>query len=137
MVALKQFPKTRGKIIDSSAKTEIDVGNILFPFVQKEGSDGSKSSDFERVPAMDKNDHPGMGSIAQFIDQIDDARDIWLVYEVGPACLRKVLNDVKGEFFKGERIYKVQHLQFYNRLLTSKQALRSFIIKVAEALDVL
>lgn len=32
MVALKQFPKTRGKILDQSAKTEIDTGNILFPF---------------------------------------------------------------------------------------------------------
>lgn len=62
---------------------------------------------------------------------------MWLVYEVGPSCLRKALNDVKGEFHKGERIYRVQHLSFYNRLLTSKKALRSFVIKVAEALDIL
>lgn len=43
MVALKQFPKTRGKIIDSSAKTEIDMGNILFPYQLKDGCDGTKS----------------------------------------------------------------------------------------------
>ena len=79
----------------------------------------------------------GTGYIAQFIDQIEDVRDVWLVYEVGPQCLRKVLSDVKGEFYKGERIYKVQHLQFYNRLLNNKQALRSFIIKIAQSLDVL
>ena len=48
-----------------------------------------------------------MGNITNFIDQIEEIRDMWLVYEVGPACLRKVLNDVKGEFHKGERIYRV------------------------------
>ena len=48
-----------------------------------------------------------MGHIAKFMDNIEDHRDVWLVYEVGPACLRKVLCDVKGEFYKGERIYRV------------------------------
>lgn len=52
MVALKQFPKTRGKIIDTSAKTEIEIGNILFPFNLREGCDGSKSTDFKRGMAL-------------------------------------------------------------------------------------
>ena len=55
MVALKQFPKTRGKIIDQSAKTEIEMGNILFPFKLKNGCDGSKSSDFRRTSALNSN----------------------------------------------------------------------------------
>lgn len=52
MVALKQFPKTRGKIVDTSAKTEVDIGNILFPYALKDGCDGSKSTDFRRVTAL-------------------------------------------------------------------------------------
>lgn len=52
MVALKQFPKTRGKIVDTSAKTEVDIGNVLFPYTLKDGCDGSKSTDFRRVTAL-------------------------------------------------------------------------------------
>lgn len=110
MVAIKQFPKTRGKIIDSSAKTEIDIGNILFPFRLRDGCDGSKSTDFKRGTALSADKHPGMRHISKFLDQIEDPRDVWLVYEVGPTCLRKTLCDVKGEFYKGERIYRIQHL---------------------------
>ena len=50
-----------------------------------------------------------MRSIAKLIDDIDEPKDYWLVYEVGSHSLSKHLFDVKGEFFKGERIYHVQH----------------------------
>ena len=89
------------------------------------------------MPALDLEKNPGMYNMSHFLDQVEDSKDIWLIYEVGPQCFRKVLSDVKGEFFKGERIYRVQHLQFYKRLLTSRHVLQQFIIKVAESLDVL
>lgn len=58
---------------------------------------------------MDADEFPGIESIAKLIDDIEEPRDYWLVYEVGSSCLSKHLYDVKGEFFKGERIYHVQH----------------------------
>jgi hypothetical protein len=50
-----------------------------------------------------------MKSIAKLIDQVEDKNDFWLVYEVGSVCLNKHLNEVKGEFYKNERIYNVSH----------------------------
>jgi len=48
-----------------------------------------------------------MKSIAKLIDDIEEGKDYWLVYEVGSYSMSKHLFDVKGEFFKGERIYHV------------------------------
>jgi len=45
--------------------------------------------------------------IAKLLNTVEDSRDHWLVYEVGPAPLSKILFDVKGEFYRGERIYNV------------------------------
>lgn len=56
---------------------------------------------------LDPNRYPGLRSIAKLIDDIDESKDYWLVYEVGSHSLNKHLFDVKGEFFKGERIYHV------------------------------
>ena len=112
-VALKQFPKVKGMPIDNSAKIEIETGNTLFPLEMKEGTDGENVDDFVRGYAVDEKEQPGIKSIARLIDEIEDSKDVWLVYEVGAACLGKHLCDVKGEFYKGERIYRIQHQMFY------------------------
>lgn len=107
-MALKQFPKEKGQIsIDSSAKIEIETGNTLFPLHLKDGCDGDRDEDYARGYAVDENEHPGIKSIARLIDQIEDGKDFWVVYEVGAQCLGKHLSDVKGEFHKGERIYRI------------------------------
>jgi len=103
----------------------------------KDNCDGENDEDFYRGYAVDKTEHPGIMSIARLIDQIEDSKDVWLVYEVGGIPLGKSLCDVKGEFYKGERIYKVQHMEFYENLIRSKNILRTFIVKIAEAFDVL
>ena len=136
-VALKQFPKIKGTPIDSSAKIEIETGNTLFPLELKDGTDGERDEDFVRGYAVDENEHPGIKSIARLIDQIEDNKDVWLVYEVGAQCLGKYLCDVKGEFYKGERIYRIQHQEFYQVLMYNTNVLRTLIIKIAEAFDVL
>ena len=79
----------------------------MFPIKIKENCDGSNEQDYERVSALDDKKNPGFNSIAKMIDQIEDNKDVWLVYEVGDYCLGKHLSEVKGEFYKGERIYKV------------------------------
>ena len=71
------------------------------------------------------------------IDQISDKQDFWLVYEVGSNCLGKLLVDVKGEFYKGERIYNCSHQKFYMALARSSKILGTLIRKIAEVFDVL
>jgi hypothetical protein len=115
-VAIKQFPKVRGQPIDSSALNEIETGNLMFPLQVKDGYEGDNSDEFERGYAFDFDDMPGIMSIAKLLDQIEDKQDLWLIYEVGSKCLSKLLHEVKGEFYKGERIYQVKHQMFYNSL---------------------
>jgi hypothetical protein len=43
------------------------------------------------------------------LDSIDDKHDLWLAMELCGQPLSKRMFDVKGEFFKGERIYSVTH----------------------------
>lgn len=49
------------------------------------------------------------------VDSCEDKKDLWLVYEL---CHGRTLNeylfDVKGEFYKGERLYFVHHGSFYH-----------------------
>jgi len=136
-VALKQFPKVRGQPLDNSAIVEIETGNILFPLEVKDGCEGDTSDEFERNYALDPAEFPGMRSISKLIDTIEDRHDLWLVYEVGSACLGSLLHTVKGEFYKGERIYNVAHQSFYQALLSTPKILPALIKKIAETFVVL
>lgn len=53
--------------------------------------------------------------MCMLVDSVEDKRDLWLIYEM---CAGKTLNehlfDVKGEFYKGERLYMVHHSDFYH-----------------------
>ena len=108
-VALKQFPKVKGMPIDSTAITEIETGSTLFPLEVKDGFDGDNDDEFERGYAFEPSSYPGMKSIAKMINLIEDKSDLWIIYEVGSKCLSKHLHDVKGEFYRGERIYNIVH----------------------------
>lgn len=35
------------------------------------------------------------------------SKDQWLVFELGGSTLSKILYEMKGQFFKGERVYSV------------------------------
>lgn len=58
---------------------------------------------------LDPAYYPGIKSIARLLDEIEEHKDYWLVYEVGANALSKHLFEVKGEFYKGERLYLVNH----------------------------
>lgn len=70
------------------------------------------------------------------IDSVDEKKDLWLIYEL---CNGKTMNehlfDVKGEFFKGERIYMVHHGSFYHCLRNDLSLLRDFMHKMVDALN--
>ena len=70
------------------------------------------------------------------IDSVDEKKYLWLIYEL---CNGKTMNehlfDVKGEFFKGERIYMVHHGSFYHCLRNDLSLLRDFMHKMVDALN--
>jgi serine/threonine protein kinase len=87
--------------------------------------------------AVDANKYPGIKMIARLLDVIEEAKDFWLVYEVGAQPLTKLLFEVKGETYKGERIYGVNHQEFYTKLKEDKEILRDFIFRLAQIFEVL
>jgi len=66
-------------VIDSSARVEIGFGRALFP----------RDPEGEVSFGLDPEEYPGIKSIAQLIDDIDEPKDYWLVYEVGSHSLSK------------------------------------------------
>lgn len=64
-------------------------------------------------------------------------KDWWLVYELGGDSLSKMLFEVKGEFHNGERIYFINHQDFYFDVKKSKNLMRQFIQKLVHAFDLL
>mmetsp|Transcript_26729 Transcript_26729/g.23595 ORF Transcript_26729/g.23595 Transcript_26729/m.23595 type:complete len:91 (+) Transcript_26729:589-861(+) len=83
-VAIKQFPK---KVDTSSGKVEALILQRIFD------------------ADIDPTDFPGIKYIAELLDINEDKNDLWLTYELGGLTLTKNLFEVKGEFFKGERVY--------------------------------
>jgi serine/threonine protein kinase len=70
------------------------------------------------------------------LDSIEDKRDLWLIYEF---CEGKTMNEqlfnVKGEFYKGERIYMVHHGVFYHAIRNDIDLLRDFIARMSQVLS--
>ena len=113
-------------ILDPTAKIEIEMGRVLF-------SENSAYNGYSINP----KEFPGILRIAKLHKVIEEAKDVWLVYQVGGKCLTNHLFEVKGEFYKGERIYGVQHQDFYRALKEDKQVLVDLIRMLAEVFDVL
>ncbi len=77
----------------------------------------------------------GREHIARLVDWVEEKRDLWLIYEL---CEGKNMNEgmfeVKGEFYKGERIYMVHHSQLYHDMRSNQALLADFIRRMAEVL---
>jgi len=74
--------------------------------------------------------------VCKLLDYQEDKKDLFLIYEL---CNGKTMNealfDVKGEFYKGERIYFVNHSQFYHQLRNNMPLLADFITKMTTVLE--
>ena len=74
--------------------------------------------------------------ICQLLDSVEDKKDLWLVYEL---CEGRTMNDhlfdVRGEFYKGERIYMVHHSHFYHAIRTNLSLVKDFIFRMSIALN--
>jgi len=70
------------------------------------------------------------------LDSVEDKKDLWLIYELCPGrTMNEHLFDVKGEFYKGERIYMVHHGPFYHALRNNILLLKEFLIRMVDALN--
>jgi len=95
----------------------------------------------------DIKNHPGVEQIAALVGNHSSNKDQWLVYEKGGRSLSKLLFDVKGEFYKGERIYavsshnfsnlKARKQEFYYTLKENPNYMKSFVRKLVQTLDFL
>ena len=76
--------------------------------------------------------------MCRLLKYTEDKKDCWLIYEV---CQGKTMNEalfnVKGEFYKGERIYNCAHKKFYMALARNSRILGTLISKIAEIFEVL
>ena len=100
--------------MDNSAKVEIKIYNQLY---------------------AGTSHHIGLSSIARLLSVVEENKDSWLVYEVGKQALGSLMFDVKGEFFRGERIYNVFHKDFFIALAQDLTILKDFLRLMAEVLD--
>lgn len=66
----------------------------------------------------------------------EDKKDCWLIYEV---CKGKTMNEalfnVKGEFYKGERIYMVHHSMLYHCIRNNVPLMQDFIRRLSQVLN--
>lgn len=114
--AAKQFPWV-GRRFDESSDNEIQIHKIFKNFEAK------------------KESHPGFNCITKLKNTVEDSKDRWLLYELGGNCLTKELFDVKGEFFKGERIYQVKHMPLYYKLKKDFGMIKKFMTCLLHAFD--
>jgi hypothetical protein len=77
----------------------------------------------------------GGENVCLLLKYIEDKKDLWLIYELcNGKTMNELLFDVKGEFYKGERIYLVNHSVFYHRLRNDLDLLADFIRKMTSVL---
>lgn len=70
------------------------------------------------------------------LDSVEDKKDLWLIYELCPGgTMNDLMFDVKGEFYKGERIYMVNHSHFYHSIRTNLHLLKDFIFRMCIVLN--
>lgn len=78
----------------------------------------------------------GGENICRLLDYVEDKKDLWLIYEV---CKGQTMNEamfeVKGEFYKGERIYMVHHSTFYHLLRNNLSLMADFVSRMTTVLE--
>jgi len=125
-VAVKQVAKgnTGKKRSDcEAAKKEIFFGSYFF----HAGGE----------PKIAASRFPGIQYIAKLLDYSETKRDIWMVMEYGGTCLTKMAYEIKGEFLRGERLYRVVHLPMLQAMKRDPAVLKGMLRQLLSALCVL
>jgi dual specificity tyrosine-phosphorylation-regulated kinase 2/3/4 len=125
VVAVKQFARnstTKSKSDIESCRVELQVGKMLFHM------DGTPKV-FEKL-------FTGIKYIAALKGFLSHTYDHWLLNEVGGSSLNKLLFHVKGEFYRGERLYFIRHLPFYERIVQNPSILKKLMRKLLKGIIV-
>ena len=86
---------------------------------------------------IDPEQFPGIKYIAELLDVNEDKNDLWLTYELGGITLTKNLFEVKGEFYKGERVYHCTYQDLYFALKQNRSVLIDFMTKMLQVFELL
>lgn len=122
-VAIKQVAKgTTGK---KKSDTEAARKEILF---------GSYFFHAGGEPKVSPKKCPGIAHIAKLLDYQETKRDIWLVMEFGGTSLTKMAYEIKGEFHRGERLYRVLHLPLLETMKRDLRVLKAVLRQLLSAL---
>lgn len=122
-VAVKQVAKgnTGKKRSDcEAAKKEIFFGSYFF----HAGGE----------PKIAATRFPGIQYIAKLLDYSETKRDIWMVMEYGGTSLTKMAYEIKGEFLRGERLYRVVHLPMLQAMKRNPEVLKGMLRQLLSAL---
>lgn len=125
-VAIKQVAKgnTGKKRSDcESARKEIFFGSYLF----------HPGGEPKFPPAR----YPGIRNVAKLLDHSETKRDIWMVMEYGGTCLTKSAYEIKGEFLRGERLYRVMHMPLLQQMKRDPAVLKGLLRQLLSALALL
>eukprot|EP00929_Paragymnodinium_shiwhaense_P084288 TRINITY_DN45053_c0_g1_i1.p1 TRINITY_DN45053_c0_g1~~TRINITY_DN45053_c0_g1_i1.p1 ORF type:complete len:806 (-),score=146.60 TRINITY_DN45053_c0_g1_i1:35-2452(-) len=126
-----------------------DGGYVAIKQVAK-GATGKKRSDTEAArreimfgsyffhpggePKISASRFPGIESIAKLLDHAETKRDIWLVMEFGGTTLTKCAYEIRGEFLRGERLYRVSHQPLMQAMKRDASVLRCLARQLLSAL---
>eukprot|EP00927_Polykrikos_kofoidii_P023657 TRINITY_DN21719_c0_g3_i1.p1 TRINITY_DN21719_c0_g3~~TRINITY_DN21719_c0_g3_i1.p1 ORF type:complete len:839 (-),score=131.85 TRINITY_DN21719_c0_g3_i1:85-2559(-) len=125
-VAVKQVAKgTSGKKRSDTdaARKEIFFGSYFF-------HTGGE-------PKLSPSRYPGIEGIAKLLDHTETKRDIWLVMEYGGTSLTKCAYEIRGEFLRGERLYRVHHQPLLQSMKQRETVLKSVLRQLLSALMLL
>lgn len=125
-VAIKQVAKgTTGKKRSDTdaARKEIFFGSFLF----HEGGE----------PKLNPDKSPGIKHITRLLEHSETKRDIWMVMEYGGTCLTKMAYEIKGEFHRGERLYRAHHQPLLQAMKQNPSVLKSILRQLLSALQLL
>eukprot|EP01066_Platyproteum_vivax_P015013 Platyproteum_vivax@DN6685_c0_g1_i1.p1 len=80
---------------------------------------------------------PGIQNITRLVSYYETRQDVFLVMEKAGPSFTKHLFEIKGEFVKGERVYRVHHQPLYIAMKNDLFLVKKFLHEVLEALHLL
>lgn len=76
----------------------------------------------------------GQNNICKMNYSKTDSKDLWIGYELGGETLQTLVFNVKGTFHNGQRMYSIEHQQFYNDVCFNSLLLKDLLKRIIHAL---
>lgn len=80
----------------------------------------------------------GLDGFTRLLKFSQQGKDLWMVYELAGIPISKALYNMKGEFYKGQRLYKINFTNlYYEQFQSGSLYLQSFIKQIALSFNLL